>query len=141
MFILDTNVLSAVMGSQPAPALAAWLAAKAPDEMFTVSVCQAEILAGIAVLPKGRRRDGLQIAAAAMFREDFVGRVLPFDTDAAAIYAELFAVRRRAGRPPAIADLIIASVARVHGASVVTRDAGGFVECGLTVIDPWTSSP
>jgi predicted nucleic acid-binding protein len=93
------------------------------------------------VLPKGRRRDGLQIAAAAMFREDFVGRVLPFDTGAAAMYAELFAARRRAGRPPATVDLIIASVARVHSASVVTRDAGGFVECGLTVIDPWKSSP
>lgn len=140
MFILDTNVLSAVMGSQPAAALAAWLAAQPPDELFTVSVCQAEILAGIAVLPKGRRRDGLQIAATSMFREDFVGRVLPFDADAAVMYAELFAARRRAGRPPAIADLIIASVARVRGASVVTRDAGGFAECGLTVIDPWATA-
>ena len=128
------------MGSQPAPALVSWLAAQAPVELFTVSVCQAEILAGIAVLPKGRRRDGLQIAAAAMFREDFVGRVLPFDADAAVMYAELFAARRRAGRPPAMADLIIASVARVRGARIVTRDAGGFAECGLTVIDPWATT-
>jgi predicted nucleic acid-binding protein len=89
--ILDTNVLSAVMGSRPAPAVAAWLAEHAPDQLFTVSVCQAEILSGIAILPKGRRRDGLQMAAMAMFREDFAGRVLPFDTEAAAVYAELFA--------------------------------------------------
>jgi toxin FitB len=44
MFILDTNVLSAVTGSRPAPAVAAWLAAQPPDQLFTVSVCQAEIL-------------------------------------------------------------------------------------------------
>jgi toxin FitB len=138
MFILDTNVLSAVMGSRPAPAVAAWLAQQAPDQLFTVSVCQAE--SGIAILPKGRRRDGLQVAAMAMFREDFASRVLPFDTEAAAVYAELFAARPRAGRPAAMADLMIASVARARGASVVTGDAGGFEDCGLTVIDPWTTS-
>ncbi len=140
MFILDTNVLSAVMGSSPAPAVAAWMTAQAPDQLFTVSICQAEILAGIAILPPGRRRDGLQIAALAMFEEDFAGRVLPFDTEAATVYAELFAGRRRAARPPAMADLMIASVARRRGASVVTRDTGGFAGCGLTVIDPWATA-
>jgi toxin FitB len=82
----------------------------------------------------------LRIAATTMFREDFAGRVLPFDADAATIYAELFAIRRGAGRPAATADLMIASVARARGASVVTRDAGGFADCGLTLIDPWTAS-
>ncbi|MGH7050551.1 MAG: type II toxin-antitoxin system VapC family toxin [Acetobacteraceae bacterium] len=140
MFILDTNVLSAVMGSRPARPVAAWMAAQPPGLLFTASVCQAEILSGIAVLPKGRRREGLETAALAMFREDFVGRVLPFDTEAAAVYADLFAARRRAGRPVTMADLMIASIARVRGASVVTRDAGGFGHCGLTIIDPWATS-
>lgn len=140
MFILDTNVLSAVMGSHPVPTVAAWIAGQPPDLLFTVAVCQAEILSGIAVLPKGRRRDGLQRAAMAMFREDFAGRVLPFDTEAAAVYADLFAARRRAGRPATTADLMIASVARANGAGVVTRDAGGFEDCGLTIVDPWAAS-
>lgn len=139
MFILDTNVLSAVMGSNPAPAVAAWMTAQVADQLFTVSVCQAEILAGIAILPQGHRRDGLQVAARTMFAQDFAGRVLPFDTEAAAIYAELFAGRRRAGHPATMADLMIASVARLVGASVVTRDTGGFAGCGLTVIDPWAA--
>jgi predicted nucleic acid-binding protein len=112
---------------------------KAPDQLFTVSVCQAEMLSGIAILPKGQRRDGLQVAATAMFREDFAGRVLPFDTEAA-VYGELFAARRCAGRPGATADLMIASVARARGASVVTRDAGGFEDCGLSLIDPWMAA-
>ncbi len=128
------------MGSRPAPAVAGWLAARPLDQLFTVAVCQAEILSGIAVLPKGRRRDALRVAATTMFREDFAGRVLPFDADAAVIYAELFASRRSAGRPAATADLMIASVARTRGASVVTRDSGGFADCGLTVVDPWTAS-
>jgi toxin FitB len=137
MFILDTNVLSAVMVSNPEPAVAAWITAQPPELLFTASVCQAEILAGIAILPEGRRRAGLEEAARAMFRDDFGGRVLPFDTRAAVTYADLFAARRRAGRPAAMADLIIAAIARARGASVVTRDTGGFEGCGLTLIDPW----
>ena len=74
-----------------------------------------------------------------MFLEDFAGRVLPFDTEAAVAYADLFAARRRAGRQAATADLMIASIALVKGASVVTRDIGDFEECGLTLIDPWTA--
>lgn len=77
------------------------------------------------------------MAALSMFREDFAGRILPFDTEAAVIYAELFALRRSAGRPAATAGLMIASIARVHGASVVTRDTRDFEGCGLTLINPW----
>ncbi|HKM74337.1 MAG TPA: hypothetical protein VJX94_30480 [Stellaceae bacterium] len=59
--------------------------------------------------------------------------MLPFDTEAAVVYADIFAARRGAGR--SAADLRIASIARVRGESVVTRDAAGFVGCGLTLID------
>jgi hypothetical protein len=63
MFILDTNVLSTVIAAQPAPPVAAWMLAQPSKLLFTASVCQAEILAGIAVLPQGRRRESLEIAA------------------------------------------------------------------------------
>ena len=51
MFVLDTNVLSAVMGSQPVPEVAAWLSAQPEEQLFTTSVCKAEILAGVAIMP------------------------------------------------------------------------------------------
>jgi len=140
MFLLDTNILSAVMATRPAPQVAIWMEEQVPDLLFTAAVCQAEILSGITVLPEGRRRDALEMAALAMFREDFAGRILPFDTDAAVIYSKLFAQRRSAGSPAAIADLMIASIARAHGASVVTRDAGDFEGCGLVLINPWSVS-
>jgi toxin FitB len=83
MFLLDTNVLSALMTAQPPPEVAAWTSAQPPDLLFTAAVCQAEIFAGLAVLPEGRRRFELETAARAMFLEDFAGRVLPFDAPAA----------------------------------------------------------
>jgi predicted nucleic acid-binding protein len=140
MFILDTNVLSNAMAAHPAPAVAAWIAGQPLELLFTASICQAEILSGIAILPQGRRRASLEAAANAIFRDDFAGRVLPFDGEAAVAYADVFSARRRAGRPAATADLMIAAIARTKGASVVTRDIGDFEDCGLTVIDPWTAS-
>jgi hypothetical protein len=137
ILLLDTNILSAVMAPRPAVEVAAWMARQPPDLLFTAALCQAEILSGIAVLPRGRRREGLELAARAMFRDDFAGRILPFDTNAAEAYAEIFAARRGAGRPASAADLMIAAIARVHSASVVTRNSAGFAGCGLDLIDPW----
>jgi predicted nucleic acid-binding protein len=109
------------------------------EQLFTTTISQAEILSGLAIMEKGRRRQALEAAAKAMFAEDFEERVLPFDQEAAVAYAEIFADRRRAGRPTATLDLMIAAVARSHGASVVTRDIGGFEFCGVALIDPWDS--
>lgn len=137
MFLLDTNVLSAMMSATPAPEVTAWVSGQPADLLFTASVCQAEILAGLAIMPEGRRRLDLATAARGMFMEDYEGRVLPFDMDAAAAYAEIFAARRRAGRPSATVDLMIAAVARSRSASVVTRNVADFDECGVAVVNPW----
>ena len=137
MFVLDTNILWAIMGARPSPELAAWIAGQPQDALFTTAICQAEILSGLVIMPEGRRRATLEAAARAIFTDDFEGRVLPFDTAAAAAYAEMFASRRRAGRPAAALDLMIAAIARAKGASVVTRDVGAFEDCGVAVIDPW----
>jgi toxin FitB len=48
--------------------------------------------------------------------------------------------RRRAGKPIEKFDTLIAATALGAGASIATRDAGGFADCGLMVIDPWTAS-
>jgi toxin FitB len=137
MFVLDTNILSAMMSTRVVPEVAEWIAGQPVGLLFTTSISQAEILSGIAIMPESRRRSDLEAAAGAMFLEDFEGRVLPFDMDAAVAYADIFAARRRAGRPTATVDLLIASVARSHHASVVTRDISGFEGCGLKVINPW----
>ena len=69
MFLLDTNVLSAMMSRAGAPEVLAWLAGQPADLLFTASVCQAEILAGVAIMPAGRRRQDVEGAALALFRE------------------------------------------------------------------------
>jgi predicted nucleic acid-binding protein len=90
--------------------------------------------------PDAWRRSELEAAARAIFAEDFEGRVLPFDGEAATAYADIFAARRQADRPIATVDLMIAAIARSQGAAVVTRDVKGFEGCGLALINPWETA-
>jgi len=138
--VLDTNVLSELMRSQPAAAVFFFFNDTATTEIYTTSVNKAEILYGIAALPDGRRRAALAAAAEAMFTDDFAGRVLPFDEDAAVHYAEIVAARRREGRPIEALDAQIAATARVAGAELATRDIGDFASCGLTLVNPWDAA-
>jgi toxin FitB len=136
MFLLDTNVLSAMMEGLPT-LVADWLAGTPQRFVYTASVCQAEILAGITTLPGGRRRAGLEATARAMFGEDFHGKIWPFDGEAAEAYAEIFAGCKSTGRPTKPIDLMIAATALSRGASVVTRNIRDFDGCGVAVINPW----
>ena len=125
------------MKPTPSVAVATWMRAQSPRSLFTASICQAEILAGVAVLPNGRRRAEFEAMARDIFTREFDGRILPFDTKAASAYADIFATRRQMGRPIETADLIVAATARAHDAAVVTRDSGGFGGCGVTLVNPW----
>lgn len=72
-----------------------------------------------------------------MLREDFAGRILPFDSAAAQAYAVIAASRRADGRPVSQAGCQIAAIARSLGAPVATRDIEDFEGCGVEVIGPW----
>ena len=137
MLMLDTNMLSEIMRPKPERKIVEWIVRQPSDDLFTAAVCQAEILSGLAIMPSGRRRADLEDAAHAMFAEDFDGRILPFDTEAAAAYAEVFAARRKAGRPSGTIDLMLVAVARVHGARVVTRNVADFEGVGVAIVNPW----
>src|ERR1700733_13605280 len=140
MFVLDTNVLSAMMRPELETEITAWVGRQDEELLFTTAISQAEISAGLAILPEGRRRRDLEALAAAIIADEFDGRILSFDINAAAAYADIFASRRRDGRPTPPMDLMITAIARSQGASVVTRDTGGFEGCGLAVINPWSAS-
>jgi len=140
VIVLDTNVISELMRTEPDARVLAWVAAQPRALLCTTHINQAEILYGIAALPEGRRRAALAVAAEAIFAEDFAGRILPFGAAAAARYSEIVLARRRAGNPIEGFDALIAATALAAGAGVATRDIGGFAGCGLSLIDPWTAS-
>ena len=87
MIILDTNVLAELMKEKPDKNVLIWTENQPTMSLFTTTFTQAEILYGIELLPPSQRRGVLEIEAIAVFEEDFAGRVLSFDSDAASMRA------------------------------------------------------
>lgn len=137
MIILDTNVLSEILRPAPEPRVVDWLAAQDGATVCLTAITEAELRHGVAILPAGKRRDGLAEMIDQIIREDFAGRILPFDSPAAEAFAAIAAARRAIGRPILHADCQIAAIARVHGASVATRNMPDFTDCGIDLINPW----
>ncbi|PMS34833.1 hypothetical protein B0G57_10644 [Trinickia symbiotica] len=137
MIVLDTNVLSETLRSTPNSRVMEWFAAQWRAALFTTTVTRAEILYGVGRMPDGSRKQALSSAIKAIFEEDFAGRLLNFDSDAADVYAEIAVSRTNAGRPISQFDAMIAAVARSRGATLATRNVKDFVDCGIPVIDPW----
>jgi toxin FitB len=121
--ILDTNVVAEPMRPSPSPAVMAWLSRKPENgHFFVTAISVAEILFGLELLPRGRRRDKMLAQAQATFAEDFGGRVLPFDEDAAHASSGIEARRRAQGRPIPDLDAQIAAIVHSRDAVLATQN-------------------
>lgn len=137
MIVLDTNVVSELMRTSPDTAVLRWMDAQSPSTLWLNSVVVSELLYGVAKLPKGKRKTQLMAAVAAMVDEDFAGRVLSFDVQAAAEYAHLVAPRENTGLSVSMADAQIAAICLSQDATLATRNTKHFEGLGLTLINPW----
>ncbi|MDE0107034.1 MAG: type II toxin-antitoxin system VapC family toxin [Bryobacterales bacterium] len=140
MVVIDTNIVSELMRSEPSTVVLAWMDDRPARELFVTAITEAEVRTGIAVLPEGRRRRGLGEACERAFGSLFAGRVLPFDSGAARAYAEIVSARRVLGRPVSQADCQIAAIACARGMAVATRNVRGFEDMGIEILDPWNAA-
>lgn len=138
MILLDSNVLSELMRTEPAQAVVSWVHAQQAATLCTSAVSVAEIRYGIERLPAGQRRTLLRTAADDVFSA-FTDQVLPFDATSARHYADIVVRRERSGAPISGFDAQIAAVCRTHRASLATRNTGDFADLGLDLVNPWTA--
>ncbi len=139
-YLLDTNVLSELMREQPHPQVLDWFAGQTANHLQISAVTHAEILTGVALLPAGKRRQAIALAASQIFEEDFAGRCIDFGGLAVEQYAMVKAQRHLAGRPIDTADAQIAAIALASSLTLVTRNTKDFEGIdGLAVVNPWLS--
>ena len=137
MIVLDTNVLSALMRTTPEPVVVEWLDRQPADSVWLTTITVFEARFGLALLPKGRRRSGLERAFDRVLTEDLSNRVLALDEMAAMTAAQLAAERQRGGRIVDLRDTLIAGIAQAHRASIATRNTRHFEGLEVPVVDPW----
>lgn len=137
MIVLDTNVLSEPLRPTPSTKVLDWMRSQPNAVLFTTTITEAELPYGIALLPRGKRKDLLESVVGRMFAVHLAGRILPFESAAARDYADIAAARRRSGRPISEPDARIAAIAGSRGAELATRNVADFAGCELKVVDPW----
>lgn len=135
MYILDTNVISAVRRPDRAPRVDAWLRGKAEQDLFLSVVTLGEIERGI------RQQDARDPAFARDLRAWldrtmllFSDRLLAFGAEDARIWGRLSSEIGNTG-----ADLMIAATALHHGATVVTGNVSDFSPTGVAIENPFAS--
>src|SRR5882724_6967645 len=120
-----------------APSVLHWLDEQIAETLYLTSVSLSELLLGVELLPGGKRKVGLAAALSELLSTLFGTRILPFDQQAASLYAMRISSARPKGQAISMADAEIAAIAAVHGFTVATRDVAPFVAAGVPVVNPW----
>lgn len=133
MYLLDTNVISAVRRPDRAPRVVAWLQGKAEAELFLSVITLGEIERGI----RGQERINPAFAADLRTWVDrtvrlFSDRLLAFGPEEARIWGRLSQDIGHGG-----ADLMIAATALARGATVVTGNVEDFRPTGVVIENPF----
>lgn len=133
-YLLDTNVISETARPNPDANVTSWLGQLSTITLPAIGVY--EIASGIHRLPAGKKRDFLEDWLAELLASDC--HVLPFDSDAALLCAELEEHARRKGRAIELRDLLILSIAGARSLGVATRNISHFRGFGVPVYDPFS---
>ncbi len=137
MFLIDTDVLSALRRPERSPGIVRWVARQRTTDLFLSVVSVGEIERGIA---RQRRRDPTFAGALAAWLDTLLAlygeRILPFDLPAARRWGRLSGAIGHDG-----ADLLIAATALERGLTVVTRNVRHFEAADVPVLDPSAVRP
>ena len=137
LYVLDTNVISELMKPDADASVMAWFLEHTQDSFATTAINQAEILGGLALLPEGKRKRSMIESAEAIWQIELQQGVLPFDSASTSAFANILRTRKKAARPIQFADAAIAAICITHQAAILTRDASGFSQVGIQVVNPW----
>ena len=134
MYLIDTNVLSALRKRERNPEVTRWIADQRDTDLYLSVVSIGEIERGLAAV------EGRDPAFAARLEDwldavlrHYGNRILPVGLPVARRWGRL---SRQAGN--ADPDLLIAATALEHGLTVVTRNTRHFEPAGVPVLDPST---
>ncbi len=134
MIILDTNVVSELMKSQPDKKVQYWLQQSGSEALAVTVITIAEIEYGLQRLPDGKRKSDLAHRFE-MFLEAFA--VLALEDVAAREAGKLRALREREGLPSQSSDMMIAGIASIAGAALATKNVKDFTSLPIELFNPW----
>ena len=136
-FLLDTNCISEVVRPKPEPRVLEWMEAADEDLLYLSVLTLGEIRKGVARLPQGKRRTGLETWLEVDLQARFFGRIVPVDAGVADRWGLLAAEAKRKGKALAIINGLLAATALHHNLTVVSRNVADFRNTQIPVVNPW----
>lgn len=136
-YLLDTNVISELVGVKPSRRVLAWMDAADEDLLYLSVLTLGEIRKGIAGLAQGKRRTQLESWLEVDLQDRFSGRTIPVDQGVADRWGVLAADASRAGRTLSVIDGLLAATAVHHNLTVVSRNTRDFEAANVLVLNPW----
>jgi toxin FitB len=133
-FLIDTNIISEIRKKARCDRhVAAWYASIDDGELYLSVLVTGEIRRGIEL---ARPRDPAKANALERWLDEvdaaFADRILPIDRNVAEAWG-----RMNAERPIPVIDGLLAATAKVHGMTLVTRNAADVARLGATVLNPF----
>ncbi|RFB98319.1 VapC toxin family PIN domain ribonuclease [Rhizobium leguminosarum bv. trifolii] len=141
-WLLDTNVISALINPNGAPSVKSWAAAQHEERMFISILTLAEYDKGIENLPEYDQNRYRYIASRDALAERFSERILSLSDAAIRRWGVISGrVKLRTGHAPSVVDTMLAATAIEHNLYLVTRNVRDTRFSGADVFDPWTNDP
>lgn len=140
-WLLDTNVVAALINPRGAPSVKSWAAGER-EETFHISVLTlAEYDKGIRNLSPDHEDRQRYIAARDALADRFGRRVLSLDDDIVRLWGRISGeVKRESGHAPPVIDTMLAATAITFDLYLVTRNVRDARPSGAIVFDPWNDN-
>jgi len=141
-WLLDTNVISAIINPNGAPSVKAWAALQDEDKLFLSVLTLGEYDKGIHNVPDDHLSRPRFIAARDRLIARFAGRILSLGDPVVRRWGEISGrTKRVAGYSPPVIDTLFAATALEHDFYLVTRNVRDVRTSGAPVFDPWKDDP
>ena len=134
-YLLDTNVISEIMTTEPNQRVIDFLAQI--KESYLSVITLHELHYGLQLLPEGQRRNTIANKLQSLLTH-YIDYIIPVNQAISLQASVLRADAKQEGRIVHLADALIASTAKVNNWIVATRNTNDFIDSGVEIIDPWT---
>jgi len=141
-WLLDTNVVAALINPHGAPSVKAWATDQDEEKLFLSVLTLAEYDKGIFNLPDDHPDRERYIASRDALETRFADRLLSIGDEVVRRWGRISGIiKRETGHPPQVIDTLLAATAIEHDLYLTTRNVGDLSRAGAIVFDPWNDDP